>query len=321
MSTAVPDRTETPVNAVALPDLEGALTSLSAIQTGTVFSPMAGPLAFAARIKPEGAPVPAQIHPAPGVKSIGRDDSNVQPVKTAGSTSTKDEDTGNDQRDRSAPPASGSTYAAAKSSSRKDEAESTASPVEPNAAPATQVISQPMSAGVLDQPGLKATPAPDAQSASVPEPAHPLLDKPSETASPARSISLQVEAASGQTVDIRIAARPGDLNVAVRAGDDDMAQNLRQGLGDLESRLAQSGYHAETWHPGHSGSTTEPAAPASNSSNSSSQQQSQSGSGWSQQNRGQRDNNPSNRPRWVNQLASTLKADSKEKGNANGIAN
>jgi hypothetical protein len=98
-----------------------------------------------------------------------------------------------------------------------------------------------------------------------------------------------------------------------------VAQDLRQGLGDLESRLAQSGYHAETWHPGHNGSTTEPAASGSNSSNSPSQQQSQSGSGWSQQNRGQRDNNPSNRPRWVNQLTSALNAGSTEKGNANGI--
>jgi hypothetical protein len=145
------------------------------------------------------------------------------------------------------------------------------------------------------------------------------LDKPSQAASPARSISLQVEGASGQTVDIRIAARSGDLDVAVRAGDNNVAQNLRQGLGDLESRLAQNGYHAETWHPGHSGSTTEPAAPASNSSNSSSQQQSQSGPG-SQQNRGQRDNNPSNRPRWVNELASSLKTQSAEKGNENGIS-
>jgi hypothetical protein len=107
------------------------------------------------------------------------------------------------------------------------------------------------------------------------------------------------------------------LNVAVRAGDDNVAQNLRQGLGDLENRLAQNGYHSETWHPGHSGSTTEPAAPANNSSHSSSQQQSQPGNG-SQQNRGQRDNNPSNRPRWVNELASSLKTQSTEKGNENG---
>jgi hypothetical protein len=169
------------------------------------------------------------------------------------------------------------------------------------------------------EPGLTAKAAPAAVAAAPPETTHVLLDKPSQATAPARNISLQVEGASGQTVDIRIASRSGDLNVAVRAGDENVAQNLRQGLDDLETHLAQNGYHAETWHPGHSESTTEPAAPASNSSNSSSHQQSQSGTG-SQQNRGQRDNNPSNRPRWVNEFTSSLKTQSTEKGKQNGIS-
>ncbi len=195
-----------------------------------------------------------------------------------------------------------------------------ASVAEPSAASSPQPVLQSVTTTVPHE--LRSTtPSPTAapaESVARPDPTHILLDKPSQVTTPARNISLQVEGASGQTVDIKIASRSGDLNVAVRASDDNVGQNLRQGLGDLESRLAQNGYHAETWHPGHSGSTIEPAAPGSNSSHSSSQQQSHSGSG-SQQNRGQRDNNSSNRPRWVNELAASLKNQSTEKGNENGI--
>jgi hypothetical protein len=301
--------------------MDSSATSTSPIQTYAASNPIVGQLAFAARIKPEGAAVPPQSLPASGANSIAHDVPASQTVKSTSEASAKDADSDRDQPENSAPPASGNMSTAAKSSPRKDEADSTANPVEPDAAPLLQLITQSVSTRVPDEPGagVQANAAPAAQSTAAPEPTHALLDRPAPTTSAARNISLQVEAASGQTVDIRMAARSGDLDVAVRSGDAAVTQDLRQGLGDLESRLAQSGYHAETWHPGHNGSTTEPAAASGNSSNSQSQQQSQSGSGWSRQNRGQGDNNPSNRPRWVNQLASTLKAESTEKGNANGI--
>jgi len=308
----------------ALLPMEASLAAALPIRTEAASNPSIGELAFAARIKPEGAALQPQSHPASEANSIANGYPASQSVKATGEAATKDGDSGHNERENSAPPASNavssSVSPAAKLSFRKEEAAgSAANVVEPNAAPLTQPIPQSVSTGVPDEPRLTAPPAPTAQNVAQPEPTHVLLDKPSQATTPAKSISLQVEGASGHTVDIRIAARSGDLDVAVRAGDDNVAQNLRQGLGDLESRLAQNGYHAETWHPGHSGSTTEPAAPASNSSNSSSQQQSQSGPG-SQQNRGQRDNNPSNRPRWVNELASSLKTQSTVKGNANGIS-
>ena len=302
----------------ALVQIGDAIGSIAPNQTPAAFYPMAGQLAFAARIKSEGAGVPPQSQVAAGTDSVKSGDPASQPVNATGEASAKGRDPGHDEPEESAQTTSGFSSSAAKSSSRKDEADSV-NPLEPNVAPPTQFIPQSVSTAVPDQPGLKANPAPAAQSAAAPEPTHALPDTPLQASSPAKTISLRVEAVSGQTVDIRIAARPGDLNVAVRSGDDAVTQDLRQGLGDLESRLAQSGYHAETWHPGHSGSTTEQASSGGNSSNSPSQQQSQSGSGWSQRNRSQRDNNPGNRPRWVNQLASTLKTESIEKGNANGI--
>jgi hypothetical protein len=311
----------------ALLTMDASLAAATPIRTEAASNPSIGDLAFAARIKPGGPAVQPQSQPASAANSTASGYPASQSVKATGEATAKDRDSSSDQRENSAPPApssvpssAASSVSAAKSSFRKEEAtDSSANVVEPNGTPLTQPIPQAVSTGVADEPRSAAPPqAQAAQNVAQPEPTHVLLDKPSQTTTPAKSISLQVEGASGQMVDIRIASRSGDLDVAVRAGDDNVAQNLRQGLGDLESRLAQNGYHAETWHPGHSGSSTEPAAPASNSSNSSSQQQSQSGPG-SQQNRGQRDNNPSNRPRWVNELASSLKTQSTEKGNANGI--
>jgi hypothetical protein len=303
----------------ALFETEDVVTSASPIQFLTVTNPVVGQLAFAARIKPEGSVVSSQGHTSSEVSSVAHDIPSSQIVKSAREASRKDGEPSHDEPENPAASMSNSVTPAAKSSFRRDGADSAeqdgvTNPVQPNGL----LIPQLVNTSVPGEPALQ-TSAVAVPSAAAPEPTHVSLDKPAQAASPARNISLQVEGESGQTVDIRIAARSGDLSVAVRSGDGAMAQDLRQGLGDLESRLAQSGYHAETWHPGHNGLPTEPAAPGGNTSNSSSQQQSQSGSGWSQQNRGQRDPNPSNRPRWVNQLASTFKAESTEKGNANGI--
>jgi len=303
----------------------GSVAAALPIRADVAFSPNIGDLAFAARIKPAGVPGQPSAHAASAPNSMSYADTASQSVKAAGQANTKEEnDPDCDEQQNAAPPASSSSLAlgssTAKPSFRKEDvADSTANVVAPTPVPPAQAVMQPANAVVPAESALTAKAAPAAAVAAPPETTHVLLDKPSQATAPARNISLQVEGASGQTVDIRIASRSGDLNVAVRAGDENVAQNLRQGLDDLETHLAQNGYHADTWHPGHSGLTTEPAAPASSSSNSSSHQQSQSGPG-SQQNRGQRDNNPSNRPRWVNELASSLKTQSTEKGNENGIS-
>jgi len=207
-----------------------------------------------------------------------------------------------------------------KESARRDDTPDTASTAVEPAAPAPsmpQAGAQPAPVPVADVPVLAAGGAAAVQHPPAAGTANVELVKPDPQPTPARNISLQVEVKPGETVDIRIAARQDGLNVAVGAGGGEITQSLRQGLGDLESRLAQGGYHAETWHPGHTG----PAAETSNNpSNSSSQQQPQqhSGSGWSQQNRGQREN-PSNKPKWLNELEFTMNSQPTDKGNENGI--
>jgi len=124
---------------------------------------------------------------------------------------------------------------------------------------------------------------------------------------PMKDLSVRVESAQGQSVDIRIVQRAGDLQIAVKSDDTNTTQGLRQGLTELSNRLNESGYQAETWRPGHAVATAESAAESGNSS----QHQppsgdAQSNPGSSHQNRGQRDNNPSNRPRWIQELESNL---------------
>jgi hypothetical protein len=121
-----------------------------------------------------------------------------------------------------------------------------------------------------------------------------------------KDISVRVESAQGQSVDIRIVQRAGDLQIAVKSDDTNTTQGLRQGLTELSNRLNESGYQAETWRPGHAATTAESAAESGNSSHQPPSGDAQSNPGSSQQNRGQRDNNPSNRPRWIQELESNL---------------
>jgi hypothetical protein len=116
--------------------------------------------------------------------------------------------------------------------------------------------------------------------------------------------------------------RAGDLQIAVKSGDNETTQGLRHGLSELSNRLNESGYHAETWHPGHSAVAAENSSEAGNSSHQPPSGDSQSHSGGSQQNRGQRDNNPSNRPRWIQELASNLTGNTETTtGQTNGLTN
>lgn len=170
-----------------------------------------------------------------------------------------------------------------------------------------------VAAAGTEQPG-SALPG---QAVQVPEPA-----SAGPSAAPVKEISMQVEAAEGQKVDIRIVQRGGDLRIAVKSADNDTTQGLRHGLSDLANRLNESGYHAETWRPGQP-ATAESAASSGDSQGSPSDRQpsdgSQSQSGNSGQNRGQRDNNQSNRPRWIQELESNLGSGTAAKGQFNGI--
>jgi hypothetical protein len=110
------------------------------------------------------------------------------------------------------------------------------------------------------------------------------------------------------------------LQIAVKSASGESTQGLRHGLSELSDRLNATGYHADTWHPGQT-VAAETSADSGNSQNSQQQQSqgdSQSHSGWSQQQGGQRDDNHSNRPRWIEELESNISS-SPETGLFHGL--
>ena len=122
-----------------------------------------------------------------------------------------------------------------------------------------------------------------------------------------KDISIQVSATGAETVQLRLVQQSGELHVAVRTGDVEMAHGLQQGLPDLVSKLQDNGYRAESWRPVEASTPgVATAAQTQTSSNHSHQGDAGTSSGWSQQQGGQRNRNQSDQPRWVEDLESSL---------------
>jgi hypothetical protein len=143
--------------------------------------------------------------------------------------------------------------------------------------------------------------------------------QPTVQQGPLKDVSLSVEPVQGQKVEIRVVERAGEVRVAVHAPNSEVAQGLRQNLSELSDRLTETGYHTETWRP----AASEAPATASDNKNSSgnpgggdSQQQQNS----SQQGRGQREQNQSNRPRWVQEFETSLTTGTASTGDSNGFS-
>lgn len=208
------------------------------------------------------------------------------------------------------------------SEAAKDQTSETSTPVPGQ--PTGAAIAQRFDVAAVRTESNNPVSSPIAQTAPATQP--PQIEEAAITKAPLKDISFQVGQAQGQKVEVRVTEQAGELRVAVRAGDSDVAQGLRQGLSDLTTKLTENGYRAETWRPGDlSGLTSASAKEASDTpgqspnggSHSQSQQQSQSGS--PQQDRGQQNQNPSNRPRWVQELETTLRGGTGSTGDFNGL--
>jgi hypothetical protein len=149
--------------------------------------------------------------------------------------------------------------------------------------------------------------------------------RPEMPAAPMKDISVRIQSEQGENVDVRILHRAGDVQIAVKSASGETTQGLRHGLSELSDRLNASGYHADTWHPGQATTAADNPADSGGSqysqqhhSQEQSQGDSQSHSGWSQQQSGQRDDNQSNRPRWIEELESNISS-SPETGLFHGL--
>jgi hypothetical protein len=146
-------------------------------------------------------------------------------------------------------------------------------------------------------------------------------DHASKPAGPLKDLSIQVGQTQNDKVELRVVERSGEVQVAVRATNPDVAQGLRQGLPDLVDRLEQNGFRAEAWRPGVAATAVpgmgETRQRPMQSQHDQSQQQSQSGG--QQQSRQQNRQNQSYRPQWVQELEGNLSGGSFA-GEINGIS-
>jgi hypothetical protein len=169
------------------------------------------------------------------------------------------------------------------------------------------------------KPGLTGSTRPASAAAAAAEDVTPT--RPELPAAPMKDISVRIQSEQGENVDIRILHRAGDVQIAVKSASGETTQGLRHGLSELSDRLNATGFHADTWHSGQTTTAAENNADSGNSQNSQQQQSqgdSQSHSGWSQQQRGQRDDNQNNRPRWIEELESNISS-SPETGLFHGL--
>ena len=114
---------------------------------------------------------------------------------------------------------------------------------------------------------------------------------PPRAATPAHDIQLQVNRGD-QRVDVRVIERAGEVHVAVRTQDTQLAGALRQDLPALSVRLDETGFRSSTWHPG--AGLAEPLSRALETSPSGNSQQRQESSPHNGQ---QQDQPPPHRPK------------------------
>ena len=165
-------------------------------------------------------------------------------------------------------------------------------------------------------PTTQAAPTPHVDAAAKALDATPTqttaADSTAKAAGPLKDLSIQVGQTANDKVEVRVVDRAGELQVAVRAANPDLAQGLRQGLSDLTDRLEQNGFRAEAWRPSGSVSTVQSTGGAQQKSTQFQNDGSQSQSGGSQQGRQQNNQQQSQRPRWVQELEGSLAGNSGE---------
>lgn len=72
-----------------------------------------------------------------------------------------------------------------------------------------------------------------------------LSNEPASNQPPVRSLNLRVEGQSGETVNVRLTDRAGQIQVSVSSSDSRTAASLQQDLATLSSNLEKVGWKAE----------------------------------------------------------------------------
>jgi hypothetical protein len=65
----------------------------------------------------------------------------------------------------------------------------------------------------------------------------------------AHDIKLELAGQGDRRVEVRVSERAGDMRIEVRTPDSGLAGDLREDLPALATKLEQTGFRAEAWHP------------------------------------------------------------------------
>jgi len=137
-----------------------------------------------------------------------------------------------------------------------------------------------------------------------------------------KEIVMQIGPPGTAKVNIQVVQQAGEVRVAVRTEDPELAHGLRLGLPELAGRLEETGYRAETWRPGSLVAPPEASSETRNAGGGDSRgNDTNSQPGWSQQESGRRNPNQSDQPRWVEDLESSLNGGGESSGDSHGLSN
>jgi hypothetical protein len=197
-------------------------------------APQPGSLAFAARL----VPLP---------ETAGNPGGSAQPA-SAGSGGQGD--AGGSHPSNGAPEVSKDSPKSGPAADAQPAATPSSSPSEPvPSVPQTAAGQIPNNSSSETRPANNSSPLPAAKDIQGAQPATGVQPA---APSPARDIHLQLNQGE-QRVDVRLSERSGEVHVAVRTPDPQLAGALRDDLPRLSDRLEASGFRAETWHAGLAG--------------------------------------------------------------------
>ena len=66
---------------------------------------------------------------------------------------------------------------------------------------------------------------------------------------------MSISSDTDQKVEVRLVERAGEVHVSLRTPDETLAHSMREDLGSLSGKLADSGYGAESYAPVHNSSS------------------------------------------------------------------
>lgn len=115
----------------------------------------------------------------------------------------------------------------------------------------------------------------------------------------ARDIALRLSSDDQSAVEVRLSERAGEVHVAVRSADPQMAESMRAHLPELVDRLGARGFDTEIWRP-------QPAATAQGGFNSHSDAHGERQGEPGQQQGGSRQKRDQSQPEWLEELAASF---------------